>query len=96
MHMNRWNRVTLATRIDVYVSTGPYLKTDNWVVDHWRNTAGTKLENAKGSTFDRFYLDRPDCGKPPYNRTFRIIGLDCDFDFKVGGTAKRTAPNGTR
>ena len=83
-------------RVDVYMSTEPYLKRGNWAVDNWRNTLGTKVEYAKGKKLDLFYIYRPDYGKPTYNRTFHIIGLDFDFDFKVGGKSKDQVPKNAR
>jgi hypothetical protein len=75
--------------LDVYVATEPYLKFGvDSPLDNVRNTVGLQLEYAKRRKAELFYIYRPDYGKS-YNRTFHVIGVDLDFDFKIGGSKKK-------
>lgn len=51
-------------------------------VDNWRNTIGTEWDLGKGRALDLFYIHRPDYGKRSYNRTFHVIGVQLELDWK--------------
>jgi hypothetical protein len=66
-----------------YVSTEPFLSTaGGFPVDNWRNTIGTEWDLGKGRALDVFYIYRPDYGKRSYNRTFHVIGMQLELDWK--------------
>jgi hypothetical protein len=83
----------LGSRLDAYASTEPYFALEGARgIDNWRNTFGLELEYARGRRIDLFYVYRPDYAKASYNRTFHIVGIDLEFDVKVGGR-RATARN---
>lgn len=66
-----------------YVSTEPYFAPGaDFPVDNWRNTIGTEWDLGNGRALDVFYIYRPDYGKRSYNRTFHIVGMQLDLDWK--------------
>lgn len=79
----------LNKKLDAYVQFEPFFTFDRseYFIDNIRNTAGLKYEYAKDKKIALFYIYRPDFSKS-YNRTFHVIGLRLDFDWKVGGSGK--------
>ncbi len=76
-------RYPLAGTLDAYASVEPYLKYgDDHVLDNWRNTVGLRYEFADGQKVKMFYLYRPDFAKS-YTRTYHVVGVEFDFEFKV-------------
>lgn len=66
-----------------YVSTEPFFALGgDFPVDNWRNTIGTEWDLGKGRALDLFYIHRPDYGKRSYNRTFHVIGVQLELDWK--------------
>jgi len=79
-------RHALTKKLDGYFSFEPYLNFDpsEYIVDNVRNTVGLRYEYAKGRKLGLFYIYRPDFARS-YNRTFHVVGLRWDLDWKVGG-----------
>ncbi|MBU6366758.1 MAG: DUF2490 domain-containing protein [Gemmatimonadetes bacterium] len=66
-----------------YVSTEPFFAVGgDFPADNWRNTIGTEWDLGKGRALDLFYIYRPDYGKRSYNRTFHVVGVQLELDWK--------------
>lgn len=66
-----------------YLATEPFLSASaDFPVDNWRNTIGTEWDLGKGRALDVYYIYRPDYGKRSYNRTFHVIGVELELDWK--------------
>jgi len=76
-------------KLDAYIQFEPFFTFDRseYFIDNIRNTAGLKYEYAKNKKVSVFYIYRPDFAKS-YDRTFHVIGLKLDFDWKTGRSGK--------
>lgn len=73
----------LTNKIDLYASIEPVMKTGaDYFIDNWRNEAGLKIEIAKSTVIEPFYIYRPDYAKA-YNRVFNILGLNISYNIKT-------------
>jgi hypothetical protein len=77
-------RYGLSEIIDSILPIEPFFTFDDseYFIDHIRNTIGVKYEYAKDRKVSLFSIFRPDYARS-YNRTFHVVGLKFDFDWKV-------------
>ena len=77
-------RYGLSKNIDAFLQFEPFFTFDDseYFIDNIRNTIGIKYEYAKDRKVRLFYIFRPDYARS-YNRTFHVVGLKFDFDWKV-------------